>query len=91
MNVATSTTIKISKEAFKQGVVVLPLAEYRELQARAVPNYYLTGKKARALDRLVEEGLAEHRAGKTVKASSLREAAEIYERTLKYGGRKKRS
>mgnify|MGYP001587932745 CR=1 FL=1 len=71
--------------------MVLPLAEYRELEACAVSNYYLTGKKARALDRLVEEGLAEHRAGKTIKASSLREAAEIYEQKLKHGGKKKGS
>ena len=71
MTEATSTTIKISRQALRKGVVVLPLAEYRELQARAVPTYYLTGKKALALDRLVEEGLAEHRAGKTRKIKSL--------------------
>lgn len=86
---ATLTTIKISQPAFKKGVVVLSLAEYRELQARAVPTYYLTGKKALALDRLVEEGLAEHRAGKTIMASSLREASEMYERRLKHGRKKK--
>lgn len=68
---ATLTTIKISQPAFKKGVVVLPIDEYRELQARAVPTYYLTGKKALALDRLVEEGLREHRAGKTRKIKSL--------------------
>ena len=86
---ATSTTIKISQQAFKKGVVVLPLAEYRELQARAVPTYYLTGKKALALDRLVEEGLKEHREGKTIMASSLREASKIYEKRIRYGGKKK--
>lgn len=71
MTTATLTTIRISQPAFKKGVVVLPLAEYRDLQARAVPTYYLIGKKALALDRLVEEGLAEHRAGKTRKIKSL--------------------
>ena len=71
MSNTTLTTIKISQPAFKKGVVVLPLQEYRELQARAVPTYYLTGKKALALDRLVEEGLKEHRAGKTRKIRSL--------------------
>ena len=89
MTTATSTTIKISQPAFKKGVVVLPLAEYRDLQARAVPTYYLTGKKALALDRLVEEGLKEHQEGKTITASSIREAAEIYERKTKHGRQKK--
>ena len=71
MTNTTLTTIKISQSVFKKGMVVLPLAEYRELQARAVPTYYLTGKKALALDRLVKEGLAEHRAGKTRQIKSL--------------------
>ena len=74
--IATSPTIRISQQDFKKGVV---------------STYYLTGKKALALDRLVEEGLAEHRAGKTIMASSIREASEIYERRLKNGGNKKRN
>lgn len=86
---ATSTTIKISQPAFKKGVVVLPLDEYRALQARAVPIYYLTGKKALALDRLVEEGLKEHQAGKTIAAPSIREALGIYEKRTGYGRKKK--
>ena len=71
MTNVTSTIIKIPQQALKKGGVGLPLDEYRELQARAVPAYYLTGKKALALDRLVEEGLKEHRAGKTRQIKSL--------------------
>ena len=62
---------RISKQTLDKGVVLLPLQEYRELQIRAVPTYYLTGKKALALDRLVEEGLKEHREGKTKQIKSL--------------------
>ncbi len=62
---------RISKQTLNKGVVLLPLQEYRELQIRAVPTYYLTGKKALALDRLVEEGLREHREGKTKQIKSL--------------------
>ncbi len=87
----TSTTIKIPYQALKKGVVLLPLQEYRELQAQAVPTYYLTGKKALALDRLVEKGLKDHQEGKTIAASSMREALQIYETKTKYGRKKKRN
>lgn len=55
----------------KKGVVVLPLAEYERLSERVVPEYYLTGKAARDLDKLVEEGLREHQAGKCRTIKSL--------------------
>lgn len=71
MAVAKSTTIKISERALKKGVIVLGLDEYEKLRRDAVPTYYLTGKKAEELDRLVEEGLREHREGKTTKLDSL--------------------
>lgn len=71
MQQVLSTTIKIPSQSLKKGVVLLDLGEYQELQARAVPTYYLTGKKALALDRMVERGIAEHRAGKTRKIKSL--------------------
>ncbi len=67
----TSTMFKIPHQALKKGVVLLPLQEYRELQAQAIPTYYLTGKKALALDRLVEKGLKEHQEGKTRQIKSL--------------------
>ena len=80
MQQVLSTIIKIPSQSLKKGVAILDLAEYRELQARSVPTYYLKGKKALALDRMVERGLREYREGKTIRASSLREAAKIYER-----------
>jgi len=80
MNKVTSTTIKISPQSLKRGVVVMAAEEYERLQTRAIPTYYLTGKKALELDKLVEDGLREHRAGKTIKARSLKEALKVYER-----------
>jgi hypothetical protein len=65
------------------GVVVLSLKEYRRLCERAIPEYYLTGKAARDLDKLVREGLREYERGETILASSLDEALAIYERKQK--------
>jgi hypothetical protein len=65
-------SIIISKEEIqkKGGVVILSLREYRKLCERAVPTYYLKGKEAEELDKLVEEGLREYRKGrcKTIKS-----------------------
>jgi len=47
------------------GIVVLSLKEYQRLLASTVPIYHLKGKARDKLDRLVEEGLEEHRKGKT--------------------------
>ncbi len=55
----------------KQGVVILPVKEYRRLLAAAVPTYYLKGKAAKDLDKLVAEGMREYRAGKTRTIRSL--------------------
>jgi len=65
------TTIKIPQKAFKNGVVILDFKEYRKLQEKAVSNYYLTGKKAERLDKLVKEGLKEYKEGKTKRIDSL--------------------
>lgn len=75
------STITLSKKQIQKhkGIVVLPIEEYRRLSERAVPEYYLTGKAARDLDKLVETGLREYHAGKTLKASSVREALQDYE------------
>ena len=70
MNVTTVIKKKIDR---KNGIVILPLKEYERLKEQAIPTYYLTGKTARALDTLVEEGLKEHRAGRTRKVRSLAE------------------
>jgi phage gp29-like protein len=73
--------IIIPKEAIgKEGIVILPLKEYQKLQERVVPTYYLKGKEAKELDRLVEEGLREYERGESIRVSSLREALKIYER-----------
>lgn len=68
MNTITIPRRKIKKEG---GVVILSLEEYRRLAEQAVPTYYLKGKAAEKLDRLVEEGLREHRAGRSRTIKSL--------------------
>ena len=74
------STITLSKKQIQKskGVVVLPIEEYRKLSERAVPEYYLMGKAARDLDKLVEAGLRDYHAGKTIKAVSLRGALRKY-------------
>lgn len=81
-NQIAKNSITISKRTIREkgGVVILPLREYEKLCQRAVPTYYLKGKEAKELDRLVEEGLSEYERGKTIKAPTLREALKIYER-----------
>ncbi len=65
--------ITIHKEKVEKqgGVVILPLKEYQKLLERAVPTYRLTGREAKKLDELVEEGLRDYRAGRTKKIRSL--------------------
>lgn len=60
--------VKIEKE---KGVVVLPILEYKKLLQQSIPTHYLYGKDAERLDRLVEEGFKEYKAGKTKKIKSL--------------------
>ena len=76
----TMATITLTKRRItrEKGLVILPIAEYRRLQERAVPEYFLTGKAARDLDKLVEEGLREHALGKTIRAASVKEALRTY-------------
>ena len=65
-------TITISKrQVAKGGVVVLPIKEYERLKEQAIPTYYLTGKKALALDKLVAQGLKDYKAGKCKTLNSL--------------------
>lgn len=66
-------TITISKKRIRKdgGVVVLSIEEYRRLSERATPAYYLKGKAAKKLDKMVEEGLGEYRAGKAKTLKSL--------------------
>ena len=82
----TQTIIKdniiIRKETVQKngGVVVLSLKEYEDLRRQAAPTYYLTGKEAEAVDKLVEQGLKDYRKGKYIEAPSLEEALQKYER-----------
>ena len=68
--VLENQTINIPKEALRRGVVVLDLEEYKKMCAN-VPTYYLEGKEAEELDKLVEEGLRDYREGKCKKIKSL--------------------
>ncbi|MEK7673769.1 MAG: hypothetical protein AAB371_01045 [Patescibacteria group bacterium] len=70
-----ASTITISKKQVikDSGVVVLPLKEYERLVRNSVPTYYLEGKEAEELDKLVEEGLKEYKKGKTKTIKSLSE------------------
>ena len=83
------TAITIGKEEImrKMGVVVLPVKEYERLLAKQVPEYFLTGKAARDLDKLVEEGLRDYATGKTTTASSIEEALTV-RRTQKKSARR---
>ncbi len=83
MNTLSSTTIKIPQKALKKGVVLLDLEEFYQLQKRAAPTYYFTGKKAEEVDILVKEGLKAHREGKAIKAGSIRSALKTYEQREK--------
>ncbi len=69
-------TISEAKIRKSRGVVVLPVEEYYRILM--VPGYQLKGKAARDLDKLVEEGLREHREGKTIKAPSISSAVRQY-------------
>jgi len=72
-NKATKNSIVVSKKTVHKegGVVILPLREYEELRERAIPTYYLEGKEAEELDKLVEEGLDDYKKGKCKKIKSL--------------------
>lgn len=68
----TATLLKHKKVATKaRGTVTLSVKTYRQLLDAAIPTYYLTGKEATALDKLVKEGLREHAEGKTRTIRSL--------------------
>lgn len=68
-----NNSINISKKKITEsgGVVILPIHEYEDLKRRAVPEYYLTGKEAEEIDKLVEEGLKEYEQEKCKTIKSL--------------------
>lgn len=65
--------ITVSEKTVRKegGVVILPLREYEELCERATPTYYLEGKEAEELDKLVEGGLRDYRKGRCKSIKSL--------------------
>ena len=65
-NNVIKNSIKVSKETIRKegGMVILPLREYEELKERSIPTYYLKGKEAEELDKLVEEGLEDYKKGR---------------------------
>ena len=74
----TATLNRLRKTATKsRGSITLPVKTYRQLLDAAIPTFYLTGKAATDLDKLVEEGLREHADGKTITANSISEALAI--------------
>ena len=75
MATVTVSKTKIERE---KGVVILPIEEYKKLLERSVPTYYLAGKEATNLDKLVEEGLKEYRSGRIIKAASLKDALKTH-------------
>lgn len=77
-------TVKKTKIEKEKGVVILPIREYQRLVESSVPTYYLTGKAAKDLDKLVEEGLKEYHEDKTVSYKSFlkKEYPRLYK---KYG------
>lgn len=74
-NQVKKNTITFSNKTVRQqgGMVILPLKEYQKLYERATPVYYLEGKEAKKLDKLVEEGLREYKKGKCKEIKSLTE------------------
>lgn len=85
-------TITIAKEKIKNegGIVILPLKEYQKLREMATPTYYLTGKAADNLDKLVKDGLKNYERGETISAPSLKEALKIYGKKNRKNGKKNR-
>lgn len=80
-------TITIPKKLIKaqDDLVVIPRGEYEQMRSQMIPAYYLTGKAARKLDKWVNDGLKEYRAGKTESLESFlkREYPSLYK---KYAG-----
>ena len=79
----TATIIRGPIQVGKEPVVILSLKEYHKLREQAVPTYYLKGKAATNLDKLVKEGLKEYCAGKCVSAPSMTDALKIYAKKSK--------
>ena len=65
-------TITIPKNLIKNDdLVIVSRKEYESLKACMVPTFYLKGKEAEKLDKLVKEGLKEYQEGKCKTIKSL--------------------
>ena len=65
-------TITIPKNLIKNDdLVIIPRKEYESMKAKITPTFYLKGKEAEKLDKLVKEGLKEHQEGKCKTIKSL--------------------
>lgn len=72
-------TITIPKNLIKNDdLVIIPRKEYESMKAQAIPTFYLKGKEAEKLDKLVKDGLREYERGETISATSLKEALKLY-------------
>lgn len=72
-------TITIPKNLIKNDdLVIIPRKEYEKLKSQMTPTFYLRGKEAEKLDKLVEYGLREYEKGETISATSLKEALKLY-------------
>ncbi len=72
-NSITKNSVNISEKTIRRqgGMVILPLREYEKLREKAIPTYYLEGKEAEELDKLVESGVKDYQKGKCKTIKSL--------------------
>jgi hypothetical protein len=74
-------TITIPKNLIKtksEDLVVISRKEYESMKAHMLPTFRLEGKEADKLDKLVKDGLREHKKGEMIRATSLKEALKLY-------------
>lgn len=66
-------TITIPKKLMKNkdDLIIISRKEYESMKARMLPTFYLKGKEAKNLDKLVKEGLKEYQDGKSKTIKSL--------------------
>lgn len=67
-----------SRAEYVRSRLIQDLDEW-EARVNSVQHYYLKGKAALALDKEYDKAMAEYRAGKTVRASSIKEAIKIFD------------
>ena len=72
-------TITIPKNLIKNDdLIIIPRKEYETMKAQILPTFYLKGKEAEKLDKLVKDGLREYERRETISANSLRDALKLY-------------